>query len=79
MGNAVNELESGKTTAWVPVVRTAEESESASPLDEDYEWLAPPRVCLEVRTDGTLVIGEPDPDEDARLSDLLLVDSCGEA
>ena len=79
MGDAVKELESGKTNAWLPVPRVAEESDPASLLGEDCEWLIPPRVCLEVQTDGMLVIGEPDPDQDARWSDLLLVDGCGEA
>ena len=59
--------------------RAAEEPDAMFLLEDECEWLAPPRVCLEVRKDGTLVIGAPDPDQDARMSDLLLVDRCGEA
>ena len=79
MGDALNELEARKLTVWVPVVRAADEADPAFLLDDDCEWSAPALVCLEIREDGTLIIGEPGPEQDERMSDLLLVNRCGEA
>ena len=75
----MNKLEPGNRTEWVPVVRVAYEHAPGLLVEEGCAWPAPPRVCLEVRPDGMLVIGEPDPEQDARMFELLLVGRCGEA
>jgi len=75
----VDDLIKGDAPVWVVVTRDDPEIDRPFLREEDCESLAPLRICRAVLADGSLVIGTVDPDQDESMSDLLLVDDCGEA
>jgi hypothetical protein len=76
----VDDLEAGNSAVWVVVAHEDDAMTDRPPLcEEACLSLAPLRICRAVRDDGTLLIGDADPDQCERMSDLLLVDHCGEA
>jgi hypothetical protein len=79
LGDDVDDLETGNPSVWVVVTRGTDGADRPYLREQDCESLAPLRVCRAVRDDGTLLIGDADPEHDAMMSELLLVDDCGEA
>jgi len=80
-GPLVDDLQNGNTPIWVVVTRDDADLEIDRPLltEEDCENVAPMRVCRAVLEDGTVLIGNADEEQHEAMSDLLLVDRCGEA
>ena len=75
----MDDLIRDESPVWVVVTRDDPEIDRPFLREDDCESLAPLRVCRAVRADGTLVIGSADPAQDESMSELLLVDDCGEA
>lgn len=77
----MDDLQRENDPVWVVVTRDDADLDVDRPpfSEDDCESLAPMRVCRAVLGDGSVVIGTADPEQDEVMSELLLVDHCGEA
>ena len=77
-GTPIDGLVVGSAEIWL-VVTGGDEDALGLLLGHGGQDSEPPlRVCREVREDGTVVIGDPDPAQDQLLSVLLRGNRCGQ-